>query len=153
MREIKFRGRSVDSDEWVYGNLVECDYREYHCFIVVSADWEEEIFVDAWDNKVKQVDLISQEIYGVNPETVGQYTGMNDCDGVEIYVNDIVIITYSEDGETNEEIRVVSDAGKGQGYSPLNWGEICKSCDHCVEINSIKVIGNIYENLELMEVE
>lgn len=82
-----------------------------------------------------------------------QYTGMNDCDGVEIYVNDIVIITYSEDGETNEEIRVVSDAGKGQGYSPLNWGEICESCDHCVEINSIKVIGNIYENLELMEVE
>lgn len=152
MREIKFRGRSVDSDEWVYGNLVECDYREYHCFIVVSADWEEEIFVDAWDNKVKQVDLISQEIYGVNPETVGQYTGMNDCNNVEIYDGDICV--DSKDNiirimQTNsyqwgcKVIKADNVSIRGLTFPLWQWDDDRK----------FKKVGNIHENPELMESE
>ena len=133
MREIKFHAWNAKWEMML--DVLSIDFAGGLVFVQPLGD----------NSGIEEIDLEDVKLL--------QYTGMNDCDGVEIYVNDIVIITYSEDGETNEEIRVVSDAGKGQGYSPLNWGEICKSCDHCVEINSIKVIGNIYENLELMEVE
>lgn len=64
-REIKFRGKQIDNGEWVYGYLADEDYI----------------------NDINSIDLSSIE---VDRDTIGQFTGLLDKNGKEIYEGDIV---------------------------------------------------------------
>lgn len=72
------------------------------------------------------------------------YTKSRDIHQKEIYVGDVVRVKYEEYNTILEYVRVVEDNTDGTGYEPLNWE------DMYTEFISVEVLGNIYENPELL---
>jgi uncharacterized phage protein (TIGR01671 family) len=131
MREIKFRGKRIDKHEWVYGLLIECEYGSaitgkkslYH---IDGAEWNFDMVI-------------------IEPETIGQFTGLHDKNGKEIYEGDLI----SEDGSKPYEVVwqyhsvqwIMQYTGEGKTYRHMAY-------DYAQQ--QYEVIGNIYENPELL---
>ena len=133
MREIKFRGRRVDTGEWVCGNLVS---GAKFCEIHGDNGW-----------------------WSINPETIGQFTGLRDKNGREIYEGDLVRWFYKGvfDGEMHEDVLTVIFHGGAFLASPKiveNANHLCWCGFKGKESNnlSLEKIGNIYDNPEMLEV-
>jgi len=139
-REIKFRGKSKDNGKWFY-------YGDY-CTIP-----EPTIF---FYNQDAEIDCIV-----VDTNTVGQYAGLKDKNGVEIYEGDILLRELeNKEGEIfNKDWTEVifKDGGfrqqwfkKWTSYSSSNKTEIF-ILDLKIHLQGFRIIGNIYENKDLLK--
>ena len=124
MREIKFRGKTEEMNSWwTYGNLVICDNGDYQ---IGNCPRYGDIY---YRNKVFK-------------ETVGQYTGLHDKNGKEIYEGDIVKSFFVDTDEAGNEIYKYY-------IMEVKYDEVL--CSYKIDkFMNLEVIGNIYENKELL---
>jgi uncharacterized phage protein (TIGR01671 family) len=125
-RIIKFRGKRIDNGEWVYG------------YLVCGADGRAFIVPKFKDNRKSPY---LPYTYKVIPETVGQFTGLHDKNGKEIWEGD-VCDTYSYDYGHQKQVVIFKNGSFCFDYMGWAMSEY--------KINLTEIIGNIYENPELI---
>lgn len=137
MREILFRGKRTDNDEgeFVYGIPVEGEPllgmgKRTYIITKPGVQWVDGVY------------MTYDECVEVDPETVGQFTGLTDKNGVKIFEGDIVL----HKGEC------------GLIEYSYDYGMFEVDFDYCfasfidISASNCEVIGNIYDNPELLEV-
>ncbi len=155
MREILFRGKRTDKGTWIEGNLIHCvlmDGRNYTCILEAddsdSSPWE-------FPYLCCETGCIDGYARPVNPETVGQFTGLTDKKGKRIFEGDIVRHHNDNPDSEIEEKGVVFWDEKYCGWRRTSNGafhhgvvDTYRLSPDCLYEN----IGNIHDNPELLEV-
>ena len=132
MREILFRGKRTDTREWVEG---------YYEFGYDSETETPTHYMWVLNHTEK-----CGEIFTVIPETVGQFTGLTDCNGKRIFEGDICLCDRNINRHIDKKGFIVEfEPLRGWiGESKDGWSEIEGSAWEWAE-----VIGNIHDNPEL----
>ena len=134
MRTIKFRGRS--GNLWAYGNLHIVEHEEYgdSAYIIEASS-------------TTMVDI----------STIGQFTGLHDKNGKEIYDGDIVKHTLFDFYDNEEQHKSVVEYCDGMAAFFVKLSED-SDCGNYLELSwvyqedsEIEVIGNIHDNPELLK--
>ena len=130
MRTIKFRARRKNG-KWVVGNFIN------HFSTYFKTEERHSIFLPKPEN-----DNGGYWVEDIDPETVGQFTSLHDCDGKEIFEGDIL-----DFNGITVEVRFVRGV-----FAFLANGNIDEElCGDCRTDLFAKVIGNVYENPDILK--
>lgn len=134
MREILFRGKRTDTGEWVYGYYTE------HSAGSISPTIE-----------------TSTDDFAVDPDTIGQFTGILDKNGTRIFDGDILDLSIIKE---HNPVFVEYKNG-AYGFSPVfpesvhpddvKWKSFwCADDEEMWDAEYFAVIGNVHDNPELL---
>ena len=129
MRTIKFRGKDLNTQEWVCGDLhTLCDKPHIHTEVSAFPYAGKRSFVD--------------------PETIGQFTGYRDKNGKEIYEGDIIkCIKGQKRKPASDEWEADCDT-----YAvKYKFGSFTGISLWSLSLDYVEVIGNIHDNPELLK--
>ena len=132
-REILFKAKRLDNSEWVEGyylNIAKINH--FICTGKIKLD-----------GALKGI--IAPEMYEIDPDTICQYTGLTDKNGQKIWENDILEL-QDEDGYFTCEWE------EDTARLVMNGDEIIVDFDNYWGYQ-VEVIGNVFDNAELLEVE
>ncbi|MCR5658907.1 MAG: YopX family protein [Bacteroidales bacterium] len=134
MRPIKFRGKNINNGEWMYGDLhILCDAPHIH-------------------TEASKYPFAGKRAFVV-PDTVGQFTGLYDKNGKEIYEGDILgwkSVVCEEDGVEVFFGKVTFTEGVfciDEDWESSVERVLCESEEYCIA----RVIGNIHDNPDLLK--
>lgn len=137
-REIKFRGKRIKAEDplerWIEGSYIE--YTNIHndkiIRIVSKSGYQNEVHID----------------------TIGQFTGLHDKNGKEIYEGDIIKFHFMTSSPSSSELFPTKKFfGEITTNKYNQWTILSDGLEIHIE-NAIKygeIIGNIYDNKELLE--
>jgi uncharacterized phage protein (TIGR01671 family) len=139
MREILFRGKR-DDGKWLYGSLVTGLFGE---------EGEQAHILDPDNGYYDCFDHFDSPDYEVIPETVGQFTGLLDKYGRKIFEGDIVVtcpspLSISDGGDTSKRLIV-----KSWVFTDMCHSAMCRKGSKVEKF--YKIVGNIYDNPDLMK--
>ncbi|WP_302942837.1 YopX family protein [Alistipes putredinis] len=128
MREIKFRGKRLDNGEWIEGDLLR-----------MNGHWF--IFLDPAPEGIDK--------YAVDPATVGEFTGLKDKNGKEIYEGGDVMEIPETDFNAEIIGRVLFEED-AYYIIPLRGGHLW-GLHWSLRKHDAKIIGNIHDNPKFLK--
>ena len=136
MREILFRGKRLSDGEWIDGNLFIDEKKDKHEILVGYVNYR-----IGWE---------------VDPETVGQFTGLTDKNGKKIFEGDIIDASnewWGAAGPAGHDcpIIAVEFSEFHCGFDP--FADYDCDCDVYIKAKGCEIIGNIHDNPELLKGE
>ena len=131
IREVIFRGKRTDNGEWIEGSLLGIDWCDKPSTYSIAPNTPVSVF------------------YSVIPETVGQYTGLTDKNGVKIFEGDILHCVSKLD---SAKMVVIFECGEYRMVLAEKFKDYIGNCGfYAITCFEKEVIGNIHDNPEILK--
>lgn len=158
MREIKFRGKDIHG-VWRYGYLFQGKTKNNEKYSVILKqsryNSDDRLYEDL------PFAFYKDEVYVINPDTIGQFTGLHDKNGKEIYEGDILLRKcFNPNSQTLEKVEYKSEVYFSTTTNPSGWRikNSTKTGGWSAPLSQVKIynneavfIGNIHDNPELLK--
>ena len=139
MREILFKAKRIDNEEWGEGSYL-------YCKKATTVSFRNEHYILVFDG-------YGVAYHEIDKDTICQYTGLTDKNGNKIWENDVV--RYYDDLAEMEKEDLIKWNETHASFTRLHESKMGLQylyIDECIA-NRCEVIGNIFDNAELLKVE
>lgn len=150
MREILFKAKRIDNGEWVEGHYYKMSETIY-CF---KEDYERKPVPEhhyILQERMTDWGLPNQMVQiEIDPETLCQFTGLTDKNGKRIWESDVVWLVYNGEEHIYQIVWDNSELDFKATNGEENYGS---NFEYLLCCDEIEVIGNIFDNKELLQEE